>query len=31
MEAKAIVVEVLEFPAKEPILIKDMFCLGKYA
>ena len=31
MEAKAIVDEVLEFLAKKPILIKDMFCLGKYA
>ena len=31
MEAKAIVDEVLEFLARKPILIKYMFCLGKYA
>ena len=31
VEAKAIVDEVLEFLAKKPILIKDVFCLGKYA
>ena len=31
MKAKAIVDEVLGFLAKKLILIKDMFCLGKYA